>query len=145
MTDATKKCPFCGETIPVVEVKCKFCQSLLQDSPPAKFDGQPVPEATLMDVAANLFRGAEGVGGRLKITTHRLLFEPHAINIQKEPAEILLGNITEVGKRNTLGIVPNGMFVRTKGGEEFKFVVWGRENLINMIQAAAKDRVEDKI
>jgi hypothetical protein len=106
---------------------------------------EALPEVTLIDVAANLFRGPEAVGGRMQITTHRVLFKPHAINIQKEPAEIDLKEITEVGPRNTLGLVPNGMYVRNKQGEEFRFVVWGRTNLIKIIQAASKDRIEGKI
>jgi GRAM domain-containing protein len=102
-------------------------------------------EVTLIDVAANLFRGAEAVGGRMQITTHRILFKAHAINIQKEPAEIDLKDVVEAGKRNTLGLVPNGMYVRTKDGTEYRFVVWGRSNLIKIIQAASKDRIEGKI
>lgn len=107
--------------------------------------GTTLSEATLTRVAANLFRGVEAVGGHLEITTHRLLFKPHAINIQKEPTEINLTDIVEVGKRNTLGLVPNGMYVRTKDGVEYRFVVWGRTNLIKIIQAASKDRIEGKI
>jgi len=92
-------------------------------------------EGILADQAANLFRGAEGVGGRLKLTTRRLLFEPHAINIQRNPLEISVGDIAEVRKRNTMGLIPNGVLVRTKGGVEYKFVVWGRDKLIRLIQA----------
>ena len=92
-------------------------------------------EEILADVAANLFRGVEGVGGRLKITSRRVLFEPHAVNLQKIPAEILLSDIREVSKRNTMGLVPNGMLIRTRGGVEYKFVVWGREKLISIIES----------
>lgn len=91
-------------------------------------------EELLADIAANLFRGIEAVGGRMKITNQRILFEAHAINLQKMPAEIPLGQISEVRKRNTLGIVPNGILIRLKSGIEYKFVVWGRERLINLIQ-----------
>lgn len=91
-------------------------------------------EELLADVAANLFRGIESVGGRMKITNQRVLFEPHTVNIQKQPAEILLEQVAEVRKRNTLGVVPNGILIRTKSGIEYKFVVWGRERLINLIQ-----------
>jgi hypothetical protein len=112
-----------------------------QTNPPA----ESLQEVTLIDVAANLFRGAEAVGGRMQITTHRILFKAHAINFQKEPAEIDLRDVTEVGPRNTLGFVPNGMYVRTKDGTEYRFVVWGRGNLIKIIQAASKDRIEGKI
>jgi hypothetical protein len=106
---------------------------------------ESLPEVTLIDEAANLFRGPEAVGGRMQITTHCILFKPHAINFQTEPAEINLTDITEVGKRNTLGLLPNGMYVRTKSGKELRFVAGGRSNLIKIIQAASKDRIEGKI
>ncbi len=72
-------------------------------------------EKILADVGVNLFRGIEAVGGRMKITNRRILFEAHAINLQKMPAEIPLDQIAEIRERNTLGIVPNGILIG--GGE----------------------------
>ena len=92
-------------------------------------------EELLAGVGANLFRGIEGVGGRMKITDRRVLFEPHAINIQRQPAEIPFEHIAEVRKRNTMGIIPNGILILTKSGIKYKFVVWGRERLISLIQS----------
>lgn len=100
----------------------------------SEYESSPESEAIVADVAANLFRGIEGVGGRLKITTRRVLFEPHAINIQRNPAEIPMPDIAEVRTRNTLGIIPNGVLIRTRAGVEYKFVVWGRERLIRLIE-----------
>jgi hypothetical protein len=97
--------------------------------------GASQSEEILADVGASLFRGIEGVGGRLKITSRRVLFEPHAINLQKIPAEILLSDIKEVTKRNTMGLIPNGMMVTTKAGVDYRFVVWGREKLISLIES----------
>lgn len=127
-----KSCAFCGEEILAVAVKCKHCGSML--------DGSADPEQVLADVGANLFRGIESVGGRLKITTRRVLFEPHSVNLQKNPADILLTDIAAVSKRNTAGFVPNGMSIRTKGGVEYKFVVWGRDKLIDLIATRAASR-----
>jgi hypothetical protein len=90
-------------------------------------------EQIIADVAANLFRGAEAVGGRLKITDRRLLFQPHAINLQTTPAEIPISQISEMRPRNTLGIVPNGMLVKLQSGVEYKFVVWKRQQLMATI------------
>ena len=94
----------------------------------------PEAEALEADVAANLFRGMEAVGGRMKITSSRILFEAHAFNIQREPAEILLEDISEIRKVNTLGIVPNGLLIRTKTGIDYRFVVWKRKHLIALIR-----------
>jgi hypothetical protein len=92
-------------------------------------------EQLLADVPANLFRGIEGVGGRLRITNRRVVFEAHAFNIQTAPAEIPLEQIAEVRKRLTWKLIPNGLLIRTKDGPEYKFVVWGRRRLIELIRA----------
>ena len=98
----------------------------------------PIPlqagEQILANVGANMFRGMEAVGGNLKITDRRLLFEPHAINFQTTPEEIPVAQIVEVRPRNTLGLVPNGLLVRLQSGTEYKFVVWGRQKLISLIE-----------
>jgi len=127
----TKTCTFCGEEILAIAKKCKYCASLLDGSS----GGASHSEEILADKVANLIRGIEAVGGRLKITSRRVIFESHKINLQTMPAEILMSDILEVQKRNTLGLVPNGLLIRTKAGVEYKFVVWGRENLINIIES----------
>ncbi len=131
MRQEIKTCQFCGEEVLAVAIKCKHCGSMLDGSS----GGASQSEEILADVGANLFRGIEGVGGRLKITSRRVVFEPHAVNLQKIPAEILLSDIAEVRKRNTMGLVPNGMLIRTRAGVEYKFVVWGRERLISIIES----------
>jgi len=91
-------------------------------------------EQILADVGANMFRGIEAVGGRMKITDRRILFEPHSFNLQPQPADIPLDQVAEVRKRNTLFVVPNGILVRLKSGVQYKFVVWGRGRLIALIR-----------
>ena len=85
---------------------------------------------------ANMFRGIESVGGRIKVTTKKVIFKPHVLNFQRTPEEIPLSNIESVTKRNTLGIIPNGMSIKLKSGVEYKFVVLvsGREELIALIE-----------
>jgi hypothetical protein len=91
-------------------------------------------EQILADVGANLFRGIEGVGGRLLVTNRRLLFRAHAINLQTMPAEIPIDQIAEVSPQNSLGIIPNGMVVTLDSGVQYKFVVWGRDRLMQLIR-----------
>ncbi|HLC77906.1 MAG TPA: GRAM domain-containing protein [Candidatus Nanoarchaeia archaeon] len=90
-------------------------------------------EQILIDRGANLFKGMEAVGGRLKITNQRLIFEPHAINIQKQILKVPLNQIKEVKSRNTLGTVPNGIAIKLASSQEYKLVVWKRKELIELI------------
>lgn len=98
-------------------------------------------EKILVDAGANLFRGIEGVGGRMKITDMRILFEAHPFNIQRMPAEIPIDQIRLIRKRNTLGIIPNGILIQTKTGVKYKFVVWGRERLIKIVENLLKNNL----
>lgn len=82
-----------------------------------------------------MWRGMEAVGGRLQITSRRIIFRAHRFNLQIMPSEIPLDNIADVSPSNTMGFVPNGLRIVLKSGIEYKFVVWGREGLINIIRA----------
>jgi hypothetical protein len=91
-------------------------------------------ERLVEEALANLFRGWEGVGGRLLITDRRLWFESHALNFQRGVTEIPIEEIADVRTRNTLGFIPNGMEVETHDGVRYRFVVWGRDRLIDLIR-----------
>ncbi|HIH98144.1 MAG TPA: hypothetical protein HA346_03955 [Thermoplasmata archaeon] len=91
-------------------------------------------EEALFKGPADLGRGIKSVGGLLYITDSRLLFSPHPMMQKKEKQlEIPLNDIAEVGKRRTGGIIPSGMFVCTKSGDEYRFAVWERKNLIRLL------------
>lgn len=83
---------------------------------------------------ANLFRGIEAVEGHIIITSQRLLFESHSLNAQKKPISIPLNEIAGVEMCRTLGIVPNGMKVRCHSGGCYKFVLWDRKKVIDLIK-----------
>ena len=90
-------------------------------------------EDLLADEMANLFRGWEGVGGRLYVTDRRVIFESHFLNIRRGVTVIALADIDDVRPRNNLWVVPNGLEIETCDGVRFRFVTWGRDRLIDMI------------
>jgi len=94
-----------------------------------------LPEQLLLDTPANMWRGAEAVGGRLHVTNQRVVFKSHSFNVQTGETHIPLADIQSVSPVNTLGIVPNGLKIALKSGVEFRFVTWGRQNIINTILA----------
>ena len=90
-----------------------------------------------MKVAANLFRGPEAVGGHLFFDENEMVFTSHALNIQTGETRIAYADIAAVEKRNTLGLVPNGICVRTKDFAAFNFVLWNRKEIIPFIKEKA--------
>ena len=93
-------------------------------------------DVPIKDGAANHFKGMESVGGRLYLTNRRLIFRSHSLNIQTHEESYRLDDIVAIVRRNTLGIVPNGIAVRLVDGREERFVVNGRGDWISKIESA---------
>ncbi len=85
-------------------------------------------------ILANYFRGSEAVGGKIYFDDVGLTFKSHKFNIQKGQTRIEYNQIQSVNKRNTLGIVPNGILIFTKDGTEHRFVVNNREKVIEFLR-----------
>ncbi|MFD2530024.1 MULTISPECIES: GRAM domain-containing protein [Polaribacter] len=78
------------------------------------------------EIFANLFRGFEGVGGKIFLTNQRLIFKSHSLNIQKGQTNIDYNDIVSVTKRKTFKLRDNGIKITTKKGDEYCFVVNNR-------------------
>lgn len=83
-----------------------------------------VPER---EIFANLFRGLEGVGGKIFLTNARLIFKSHSLNIQKGQTNIAYQDISSVTKRKTMKLIDNGIKVTTKEGKVYCFVMNNRD------------------
>lgn len=83
---------------------------------------------------ANLFRKMEGVGGKLFLTNRRLVFNSHKLNIQKGATIIHFSEVESVHPRKTTGIIDNGISVKLKSGEDYKFVINDRNTWLSEIQ-----------
>jgi hypothetical protein len=86
-----------------------------------------------------LQRGIEAVGGWLYLTSKRLIFESHALNIQAGTTVIPLASITGARKcwtkfLNLIPLFPNSFAVATKEGKEYRFVTFGRQAWIDAIE-----------
>ncbi len=84
-------------------------------------------------ILANYFRGIESVGGKIYFDETGLVFKSHSLNIQTGQTRIDYSQIAEVKKRNTLGIIPNGMSIITKDNKIHKFVIYNRSNVIKFL------------
>ena len=98
------------------------------------FEGEPV----LYQGPANHFHRAEARGGWLTLTATRLAFRSHGKNIQNHPLDIDLKSIASASPSRTAGCIPNGLLIRTHGGEKESFVVARRKVWADMIQRTAK-------
>ena len=87
-------------------------------------------EELLKQGAANLWRNTEAVGGRLYLTTERLIFESHMFNIQRGITELEIPAISSIHPCWTkvfgIPLVPNSLAVATTDGKEHQFVLLGR-------------------
>ena len=86
-------------------------------------------------IMANYFRGIEAVGGKIYFYEDKLIFKSHVFNIQRGETEIKYSDIAEIQKRNTSFIVPNGMSIIAKDGFKHKFVLNGRNKVIEFLNS----------
>ena len=86
-------------------------------------------------IFANLYRGRESIGGKIFFYDDKLIFKSHDFNTSTGLVEIKYVDILEVNKRNTMGIIPNGVTIFDKNNLEYKFVIYNRENVVTFLQA----------
>lgn len=80
---------------------------------------------------ANMMRGLESVGGKLYLTSQRIVFESHSLNIQTGSSLVPLTEVesTELCWTkilNLIPVMPNSIRVNTANGNKLQFVVFGR-------------------
>jgi len=80
-------------------------------------------EEIVFQTPANHFKGVEGVGGKLYLTSKRLIFKSHSLNIQNHQLSISLTDINNADRYKTLGVVNNGLAIITIQNKTEKFVV----------------------
>ncbi len=97
-------------------------------------------EQVIKEGAASLQKNVETVGGRLRLTNQRLLFEVHKFNVQRGVTESELPSIqasrpcwTKV--LGLLPLFPNSLSVFTHQGTEYRFVLFGRHTWAAAIEA----------
>ncbi|MGD9803664.1 MAG: hypothetical protein AB7E81_13395 [Hyphomicrobiaceae bacterium] len=75
-------------------------------------------------------------GGRFAVTDKRIVFMPHAMNIQRgQQLSLSRSEIATVMPARTLGIVPNGLKVRTRSGAVHRFSVNDRATWLRELAA----------
>ncbi|MDN3689786.1 GRAM domain-containing protein [Cyclobacterium jeungdonense] len=76
---------------------------------------------------ATLFKGLEGVGGKLFLTNKRVIFKSHQLNIQRGQTDIDFSSISGIEKRMVNKRGNARIVIRTKTGKEYQLVVYKPE------------------
>jgi hypothetical protein len=90
-------------------------------------------ENILFETAANHFKGAEAVGGKLYLTNKRLVFKSHKLNIQNHQLSLNRSDIQKVDRYKTMWMADNGLSVTTINGSVDKFVVEHRDKWLDYL------------
>ena len=93
-------------------------------------------EKVIFEAGANHFVNGEGVGGKIFVTDHNIIFRSHKYNIQKHTLVIPLSDISRIKPTRSFGLINNGLTVITTPGKKEKFVVAERKKLLEIIPAS---------
>jgi len=91
-------------------------------------------EPAIHETPAGHIKFIETRGGRLYLTRTKLIFKPHAFNLQKTGVNLSLSEISNVSCFKTLGFFANGLVVKTATQTE-KFVVDTNQAWVDQINA----------
>lgn len=84
---------------------------------------------TNKSINANCLQGLQTLTGKLYFYEDGFSFKADSVNGVINKGKILYKEIKTVNKRNTMGIIPNGLSVLQKNGEELVFVVSSRNEV----------------
>lgn len=93
-------------------------------------------EEFILKKKANHWRGILSDGGHLVLTKTQLIFLPHRFNIGGKRIVIDLKDVSQILKVN-VGL-SSELQVSLKGGGVERFVVWGRDELLDEINKQMK-------
>ena len=97
-----------------------------------------VDEALVREGFASLYRGVEVVGGKLYLTSCRLVFEPHPINFQRSIENIELREVASIRPFRLLWIVPYGINVELADGTVHSLAVYYPGRWLRTIELARR-------
>lgn len=72
------------------------------------------------------------IEGKIKVTKENLVFVATSKTDRLYKKEIVLKEIVDIVKKNSLGFIPNILIFKTNHGD-FKFAVYAREQLLQLI------------
>jgi hypothetical protein len=82
---------------------------------------------------SDLLNNGQKITGKLIVTNQRIYFKTLCLENQQNDREITPNEISELHFFNTLWVLPNGMNIKTKNGEDILFKVSNRSEWARLI------------
>jgi uncharacterized Zn finger protein (UPF0148 family) len=123
-------CPSCGSALKETNMPTSQPMTNVKQQNSTNTSFQNEHQAPVLTKKANLQRGVEFVGGHVNLYPDRIFFKSHSFNIQNGETSIKLADIVEMGTE----LIPTMFWIRTRQGNKYTFVVWGRKAFMNMIR-----------
>jgi len=91
-------------------------------------------EQLIEEYSANLFRGLEGVGGKIALTDKRIIFQSHKVNIQTGETTIKIIDIQSYKIKNKFwNLLNNEIKIFTDLGD-YRFIIQNRDGFIKELK-----------
>jgi hypothetical protein len=95
----------------------------------------PENEILIKEYGANLFRGKEGVGGKIALTDKSVLFKSHKVNIQTGETMIHIEDIIGYEIKNRIfNLLKNEVTLQTTE-KNYRFIIQGRDELMEELKS----------
>lgn len=94
----------------------------------------PENETLIKEYGANLFRGKEGVGGKIALTDKSIIFKSHKVNIQRGETVVFMEDITGFEVRNRIFNLLNNEITLSTTDKDYRFIIQEREEFVEELK-----------
>jgi hypothetical protein len=94
----------------------------------------PENETLIKEYGANLFRGKEGVGGKIALTDKSILFKSHKVNIQRGETVVFMEDITGFEINNRIFNLLNNEITLSTTDKDYRFIIQEREEFVKELK-----------
>jgi hypothetical protein len=94
----------------------------------------PENETLIKEYGANLFRGKEGVGGKIALTDKSIIFKSHKVNIQRGETVVFMEDITGFEVKNRIFNLLNNEITLSTTDKDYRFIIQEREEFVEELK-----------
>ncbi|QJP33817.1 hypothetical protein F0365_05055 [Nonlabens sp. Ci31] len=94
----------------------------------------PENETLIKEFGANLYKGKEGVGGKIALTDKSVIFKSHKVNIQTGETRINIQYISDFKIKNRVFNLLNNEITLTTIDKDYRFIIQDRDHFIEELK-----------